>query len=497
MTVTVTSQSVDLLVGAAVLACGLAALRFRSSRTGPLLLVWAGAWFLGSLLPVAVSLHRGAVSHVVLSYPTGRLGRRGSRVLVVATYVGSLAAAATHRTVLTLASGVLLAAVAVWSLAAVPARARRARIPSAALTVALGGCLALAAANSWLSWREGAPILAAYDGLIVLTAVSALVGLSRAPGVQAAVATLISELGPTSVGLTRELARATGDPSLKIGYYLPERGGYVDDLGRPVAPPRQPHIRVETGGSAPGAHALVALDPAVLADATLTGAIAAVTRLAATNARIQADIHSRMNDVQRSQRSLVMAEDTERARLADDLEQGPHARLAQARLALAAASSPPGGLTHVLSEIDGLTEELRALALGARPASLQRGLAAAIVDMTRYSPIPISTDLCPDTVPVSIESTLYFVCAEALANITKHAGATSATINLRAQPGSWILEVDDDGVGGADPNGPGLRRLAARVESRGGNLRLSNSPTGGTRVTVVVTRPFSESGAAS
>ena len=453
---------------------------------------------LGSVLPVAASLHRGGVSHVVLAYPTGRLGRTGARVLVGSAYVLSLAAAASHRAVLTLACGVLLVVVAVWSLATVSAWSRRARIPTAALTAALGACLTLSAANSLLGWRQETPILAAYDGLIVVTAVAALVGLSRAPGAQGAVATLISELGPTSAGLTRELARATGDPSLKIGYYLPELAGYVDDLGRPVAPPREPHIRVDTeGGSLHGTHALVSLDSAIIDDAALAGAIAAVTRLALTNARIQAEIHSRMHDVERSQRSLVIAADTERARLADDLEQGPQARLAQARSALKRGPSLRGGITPVLSEIDGLAEELRALALGARPVSLQRGIAAAILDMAQHSPFPISTSLCVDTVPMSIESTLYFVCAEALANITKHAGATSVTINLRAQHGSVVLEIGDDGVGGADPNGPGLRRLAARVESRGGNLRVADAPTGGTQLSVVVTVPVSESGAAS
>ena len=89
--------------------------------------------------------------------------------------------------------------------------------------------------------------------------------------------------------------------------------------------------------------------------------------------------------------------------------------------------------------------------------------------------------------PAPVEATLYFVCAEALANATKHAGASHVSIELSEERGHVVVAVVDDGVGGADPGaGFGLRSLADRVDAQGGRLSIESPRGSGTRITVTL-----------
>jgi signal transduction histidine kinase len=126
-------------------------------------------------------------------------------------------------------------------------------------------------------------------------------------------------------------------------------------------------------------------------------------------------------------------------------------------------------------------------ALGVYPAALTSGgLAAAIASLAAATPLPLSVDIDPGRFPEAIEATAYFVCAEAIANAAKHAHATAVRVEGIAVDGSLRLTITDDGVGGADTEGSGLRGLRDRVGFVGGTLAVDSPAGGGTRVEAVI-----------
>jgi signal transduction histidine kinase len=168
------------------------------------------------------------------------------------------------------------------------------------------------------------------------------------------------------------------------------------------------------------------------------------------------------------QRLVTLSLDLDR--LEDELESYPDAvgRLAGARREIAAS-----------------LEELRELARGIHPAVVTgHGLAVALEELAAHAPVPVRLDVNVEgRLPEHLEIAAYYLVSESLANIGKHAQATSATIEVSRQDGRVLVEVIDDGVGGADTEcGSGLRGLADRVEALGGRLRVWSSRGGGTRV---------------
>ena len=126
-------------------------------------------------------------------------------------------------------------------------------------------------------------------------------------------------------------------------------------------------------------------------------------------------------------------------------------------------------------------------ALGVYPAALtEGGLAAAITGLAAATPLPLVVDIDPGRFPEAIEAAAYFVCAEAIANAVKHAHATGVRVEGTATAGSLRLTITDDGVGGADAEGSGLRGLRDRVGFLGGTLAVESPAGGGTRVEAVI-----------
>jgi signal transduction histidine kinase len=137
------------------------------------------------------------------------------------------------------------------------------------------------------------------------------------------------------------------------------------------------------------------------------------------------------------------------------------------------------------SELDSALEELRELARGIHPAVLSdRGLDAAIETLARRAPLPVElASVEHERLPEAIELAAYFVVAEALTNVAKYAGASHAKVNVGRENGRLVVEVADDGVGGADPgNGTGLRGLADRLAVIEGRLEVDSPPGGGTTI---------------
>ena len=291
------------------------------------------------------------------------------------------------------------------------------------------------------------------------------------------------------------LARALDDPSLELAFWLPERNAYADAYGKPMTLPAPGSRRAVTVLESDG-KPLAALvhDPSLREDTRLLDAAGAAARLALENARLQAELRAQLAQVQESRARIVAAGDGQRRRIERDIHDGAQQRLVALALELRAAQKRLGGelgpeldavLADAVGELQLAVSELRELARGVHPAILtEEGLGAALESLADRTPIPVRIVTAPPgRLPSEIEGAAYFVACEALANAVKHAGATSVTISAARRNGTLVVEVADDGVGGASLNGgSGLRGLSDRVEAHGGRLRIESPPGGGTRV---------------
>jgi signal transduction histidine kinase len=200
------------------------------------------------------------------------------------------------------------------------------------------------------------------------------------------------------------------------------------------------------------------------------------------------DVDARLIEVTRSRARLVDAFEVERRRIERDLHDGAQQRLValSMQLGLARLEIPPGApgaeplaAAHELAK-QALTE-LRELIRGVHPKILtDRGLAAALGEVAGIAPVPVDLHLrLPGRLPATVEVTAYFVAVEALANVAKHSAARRASVSAWTDAGRLLLDVRDDGRGGADPaRGSGLVGLADRVAAVDGTVALS-SPRGG------------------
>jgi PAS domain S-box-containing protein len=189
-----------------------------------------------------------------------------------------------------------------------------------------------------------------------------------------------------------------------------------------------------------------------------------------------------------SRARLVEVADAERMRIQRNLHDGAQQRLTSVllRLGMLRASSGPDYrlLNDAIDELAAGLDEIRVLASGLHPAVLtERGLTAALEALALQTPVPVELETLPDRrLPEQIEAAAYYVVAEALANVQKHAGAGRVLVRVTADDDRVEIAVTDDGAGGADEEGRGLRGLADRVESLGGALTLESPAGGGTRL---------------
>jgi signal transduction histidine kinase len=299
-----------------------------------------------------------------------------------------------------------------------------------------------------------------------------------------AVTGLVVDLGePAAGGVLRDrLARALGDPTLVVLYWLPGQGRYVDEAGRPVALPAAGAGRAVTPVEENGLRiAVLVHDMAVLDDPALLAAAGSAARLAVANARLQAEVSARVNEVEASRRRIVEASDEQRSRLERELRDGAERRLAHVAELL---SDNGEALADVRAGLDAARAELREFARGMHPAALtERGLGGAVRELAGRSAVTVEVAVPTARFPPAVEAAAYFVCAESLTNATKHSEASRVHIGITLENGRLTVIVADDGIGGADPSrSSGLRGLADRVEALGGSLAVQSPPGGGTRV---------------
>jgi signal transduction histidine kinase len=204
-------------------------------------------------------------------------------------------------------------------------------------------------------------------------------------------------------------------------------------------------------------------------------------------------LRARLEELKGSRARVIEAGQKDRQRLERNLHDGAQQRLIAlslelSRLEQSALSGEPdtqARLETARREIALSLEELRDVARGIHPAVLSgHGLEVALESIAARAPLPIrlSIDLA-DRLPERVEVAAYYVVSESLTNVAKHAHAHDATVSVAQTSDCLVVEVVDDGVGGADTErGSGIRGLADRVEALGGRLRIWTPPGGGTRV---------------
>jgi signal transduction histidine kinase len=379
-----------------------------------------------------------------------------------------------------------------WRAASPPGR--RALLPS----VAGGACLLM---FMWLLLtdlvegpRSQLMIMVAYCSMLVVPA-AFLAGLLRSRLARGGLAQLFRELnGMRGAALQGALARTIGDPTLVLAYRLAGVPGHVDADGRPVlVPPITPDrgsARIEHEGRDIAA---IVYDASLDDDPEMVEAVTAAASMALENERLVAESESRLAEVQASRQRIVAAGDAERRRLERDLHDGAQQRLVAVSLQLRMLRSDirrdPAQAeqlaTAASDELAHSLEELRELARGIHPATLDHGLGSALHSLAARSTVAtaVSCDV-PERVPRQVELAVYFVACEALANVGKYAQATTASLHLSRTDGGVAIEIADDGVGGADAaDGSGLHGLADRVEALDGHLFVTSPPGAGTVIT--------------
>ena len=312
---------------------------------------------------------------------------------------------------------------------------------------------------------------------MILLPVTFLLGLARGRARRGRVADLISELHtePTLDQLEDALRRTLGDPSLEVA-------PLVDGE---LAVGREGRATTLIHGDGGPLGALVH-DPALAEDVRLFDATIAAAKLAIQNASYAAQLKEQLEQVQASRARIVQAADEARRRVERDLHDGAQQQLVALSMMLrkaAARDGDSGVLDAAIRQLDSALHELRDLARGVYPMALvEGGLAAAIDGVVERAAIPVQVEAVPgDRLPDAVEAAAYFVVNEAVTNAAKHARASFVRVSARQQDGALVVEVVDDGCGGAEivPGG-GISGLRDRVEALGGTLTVVDGTAGTT-----------------
>jgi signal transduction histidine kinase len=514
--------------------CGLFAWRRRpASRFGPLMiaagfvnfvstLVWATSDLIHTLGQTIDLIPPVLFLHVFLAFPDGRLRGRFVRALVAVSYATAIGLELARMrfggfgphnllegranpevgdmlrdvqlTILSVAclTGVGVLAVRRWHAGRPLRRSLALLIDAFVLALVMIALLFLSAAFG--RWWVAQIRWAAFVTLAIAPVVF-LTGLLQARLARSALGDLVVELRAdlAPADLRDALARTLRDPSLDLAYWLPEFDTYADVDGRPLDLDDLGRGRATTLIDRKGEHVAALLhDPSLEDEPELLGAVTAAAGITVENGRLQAELRARLEELRGSRARVIDAGQKERQRLERNLHDGAQQRLIALSLELSLLEQRLSGDSDVTTQLDQARreialslEELRDVARGIHPAVLSgHGLEVALESIAARASVPVRLNVALEgRFPERLEVVAYYVVSESLANIAKHARATRATVDVGREDGQMVVEVVDDGIGGADTErGSGLRGLADRVEALGGRLRVWTPHGGGTRV---------------
>jgi signal transduction histidine kinase len=528
----------EVITGESFIVAGLVVSARRPSNRAGLLMVAVGfAWLIRDIRYVETSLTYTLgtfaegfqwliLGHLIATYPTGRAQDRFERFTVVLIYLfavpnafGTLpfdeardcgdcltnllsihpdpALATAVRTTLVVCSIFITPLVLVcflrrWHRASPSGRRMFTPVCVGVLIlfgVVMVGVVSVGALEELPHWIMQLAFLSLSGGL--------LVGLLRGWLDRQALSKLMLELGRASTPdrLRRLLAQSLHDPTVELLFWDDDKQSYVDAEGRQRELPASSMQRAVTR-LGPEDRRVGALlhDPRLLDDPVLVHAVGEAARFALDNERLQAEVRVQLEEVRASRARIIDAADAERRRVERDLHDGAQQRLVTLSLALGlareqAASNRDGALRASLAEASEeaarALNELRELGRGLHPTILaEAGLGPALESLAEGSTVPATLAVGPtERLPEAVEIGAYFVASEALANVTKHADASHVTLRAQRQNGVLVLEVADDGCGGADPaRGSGLTGLEDRVAALGGRLSVESPSDAGTRI---------------
>jgi signal transduction histidine kinase len=513
---------------------GIVAWRRRpDSAFGPLMIVtgfatqltifeWTEQPLLNTVGQLCDLLSAALLLHLFLAYPSGRLGSRIERVVVVTAYVAALglqlvilmlggfddrhlltvvkrqaAAEAVQDLLLLLLSGLALVGVVLlwrrWRWLPAWQRRRSVQIVINCFSLSLVMLAVLLTVGAFQ--LPGFEILRlATFAVVGLAPLAFLAGLLDARLAKAGVGELLVQLrAEPTPDIQQLLAQALRDPTLSLIYWLPQYGSWADQDGNPTSLPRSDNGRRVTFVKQNGEQIAALIYDAGLGDEPeLVEAVSAAAGIALENGRLEAELRARLQELQGSRSRVVEAQQNERRRLERNLHDGAQQRLVALALELGLlaekANNDPATrerLKRARGEVAESLDELRDIARGLHPAVVSgHGLAIALESLAAATPLEVhlKTDGLP-RLPEQLEVAAYYVVSESLTNAAKHAQADTVTVEVGVTTDTLIVEIVDDGIGGADSErGTGLRGLADRIEALNGHLRVWSSVGKGTRV---------------
>jgi signal transduction histidine kinase len=531
-----------IVAGVSFVSAGLVASFRRPEWWTGVLMVGAGfVLFAGTLIQAnrsvlftfglaVIAIPTAVLEHLVLAFPDGRLHSIWERLFVGAAYLNAVVVqilmlmfmgigqvggcpcphnllfvrddttvhmrlmSIERYTGLAVAVGVAVVLVLRWSVASPPLR--RALIPILVSGgVAISLVVAMLLANSLPYAGASIKLQSAERVAFGVVPIAYLVGLFRTRLGRVGVSDLIVELGRgLEPGRLRDaITRALRDPSLELGYWIRDSDEYVDVDGNPVAvvPTTGRAVTIlERHGRKVAA---LVHDPALSEDPALLDAVSSAAGLALENEQLLVELRSQLDEVRDSRARIVEASVTERRRLERNLHDGAQQRLVTLSLHLRMAQetlhddplAAEAMLEGVGEDLKQALDELRELARGLHPAVLtDRGLTPALQSLANRSPFPVRITGVPALrLPEPIEAAVYYVVAECLTNAAKHSGATDGHVALSTTPETVVVEIRDNGSGGANlTSGTGLRGLVDRIEALGGELHLQSPGGRGTLI---------------
>jgi signal transduction histidine kinase len=426
----------------------------------------------------------------LLSFDTGGTPQNALLVWPNADLAGSVDWV--QRTLIVTASVALALTLSMrWALASPPGRRTLLPVLAGSAAILLGSVLVVLD-----KFRvEYAPARWLVHLAFIAIPLAILTGILRSRLARSSIGELLLELrgDPSPAELRDALSRALRDPSLSLAYWLPQFRSWADLRGRAVELPTAESGRATTLIERDGVQvAAIVHDPALADERELLDAVTAAAAIAIENGRLHVELSARLEEVKGSRARVIEAGQKERQRLERNLHDGAQQRLIALSLELSLLEQRLAGdddatvrLEAARREISASLEELREVARGLHPAVVSaHGLSVALEQLSAHATVRVHLVVNVEPrLPEPLEVAAYYVVSESLANVGKHACASFARVEVTRTARGVVVEVTDDGVGGADTErGSGLRGLGDRVETLGGRLRVWSPDGAGTRV---------------